>query len=251
MPRSQRAIPRKRGDEKMGKKNEMQNSASRCSRDKDGTGWAASRDQAGFERSKLVQGDVFLETVGHRPWNMGAGAMTMSGQWQPRSGQLSAWSQRDVLVAGPPTQKKAPAVIFLSRLPPPRHYIPLIAHHLLTLSLADHLLCYIPSLTIESPLSRFPKTLAHHGQLSRAAQGHWHCKSFYPAKPLKCVELDGELQGATVVAILAGQTASRLAHMVVMALGHDANRALEIQVVVSDSGMLSLAPSPMFSETCC
>lgn len=170
----------------------------------------------------------FWRPWGNRPWNMGAGAMTMSGQWQPRSGQLSAWSQRDVLVAGPPTQKKAPAVIFLSRLPPPRHYIPLIAHHLLTRSLADHLLCYIPSLTIESPLSRFPKTLAHHGQLSRAAQGHWHCKSFYPAKPLRCVELDGELQGARVVAILAGQTASRLAHMVVMALGHDANRALEI-----------------------
>lgn len=51
---------------------------------------------------------------------------------------------------------------------------------------------------------------------------------FTPPNPSKCVELDGELQGARVVAILAGQTASRLAHMVVMALGHDANRALEI-----------------------
>lgn len=166
------------------------------------------------------------------------------------------WSIIRLVSAGrlgrrPPNTKESPGRDLFVPTSPPRHYIPLIAHHLLTLSLADHLLCYIPSLTIESPLSRFPKTLAHHGQLSRAAQGHWHCKSFYPAKPLKCVELDGELQGATVVAILAGQTASRLAHMVVMALGHDANRALEIQVVVSDSGMLSLAPSPMFSETCC
>lgn len=228
MPRSQRAIPRERGDEKMGKKKEMQNSASRCSRDKDGTGWVASRDQAGFERSKLVQGDVFLETVGQPAMEHGR-----RGDDDVRPVAAPQWSIIRLVSAGrlgrrPPNTKESPGRDLFVPTSPPRHYIPLIAHHLLTLSLADHLLCYIPSLTIESPLSRFPKTLAHHGQLSRAAQGHWHCKSFYPAKPLKCVELDGELQGARVVAILAGQTASRLAHMVVMALGHDANRALEI-----------------------
>lgn len=36
-------------------------------------------------------------------------------------------------------------------------------------------------------------------------------------KPLKCVELDEELQRARVVAILSGQTTRRLAHMASMA----------------------------------
>lgn len=119
MPRSPRAIPRKRGDEKMGKKMRRRTRHQDAAETRTALGgWRAGTRLAskGPSWSKEM---CFWRPWGNRPWNMGAGAMTMSGQWPPRSGQLSAWSQRDVLVAGPPTQKKAPAVIFLSRLPPP------------------------------------------------------------------------------------------------------------------------------------
>lgn len=119
MPRSQRAIPRKRGDEKMGKKMRCRTRHQDAAETRTALGgWRAGARLAskGPSWSKEM---CFWRPWGSRPWNMGAGAMTMSGQRQPRSGQLSAWSQRDVLVAGPPTQKKAPAVIFSSDFPPP------------------------------------------------------------------------------------------------------------------------------------
>lgn len=123
MPRSQRAIPRKRGDEKMGKKNEMQNSASRCSRDKDGTGWVASRDQAGFERSKLVQGDVFLETVGQPAMEHGR-----RGDDDVRPVAAPQWSIIRLVSAGrlgrrPPNTKESPGRdLFVPTSPPPPLY---------------------------------------------------------------------------------------------------------------------------------
>jgi hypothetical protein len=38
--------------------------------------------------------------------------------------------------------------------------------------------------TPSTPINLHLIHIAHHGQLSRAAQGHWHGRSIYPAKPL-------------------------------------------------------------------
>jgi hypothetical protein len=151
---------------------------------------------------------MFLETVGRR-WII---SWTRRDDDDVRSVEAPQWSiirlSRGKAKSQAPNTKERPGRdLFVPT--PPRHYIPLITHHLSTP--ADHLLCFIPSLhrTKKIPFSIL-QTLAHHGQLSRAAQGLWHCKSRYPAKPLKCVELDGELQGVKVVAILSGQAANRL-----------------------------------------
>jgi hypothetical protein len=47
--------------------------------------------------------------------------------------------------------------------------------------------------TPSTPINLHLIHIAHHGQLSRAAQGHWHGRSIYPAKPLVGEKVPGRM----------------------------------------------------------